>query len=118
LRKPKHSVLLSLVAATAAFSCAFVLGMFIFSVVSLLYLITFKPYGNGEHWLIPNVLVAAIAMCISALVYRRFRWGKVVAHHDGGGPGFAAGDSEHPTGEHAGQPPLGHGAEAGAARRS
>jgi hypothetical protein len=34
LRKPKHSVWLSLVAATAAFPCAFVLGVLIFFVVS------------------------------------------------------------------------------------
>ena len=75
LRKPKHSVWLSLVVATAAYACVSALGMVISLVVSSLYLITFKPYGHGEHWLIPNVLEAAIAMCISALVYRRFRLG-------------------------------------------
>ena len=63
-RKPKHSVWLSLVVTTAAFPCAYLLELFIFLVGSLLYLITFKPYGNGsgEHWLIPNLIMTPIAV--------------------------------------------------------
>ena len=79
LWKPKHSVWLSLVVTTAAFPCAFVLGVFSFFLVGLLYLITFNPYGHGseEHWLSLNLILAAVSACISFWVYRRFRWGKV-----------------------------------------
>lgn len=71
----------------------------------------------GNTGLSPNVLMTAIALCISALVYRRLHWGKVAAPRGGCGHGFAVGDSEHPTGEDTGQPPLDRGAETGAAKR-
>jgi hypothetical protein len=114
LRKPKHSVWLSLVVATAAFPCAYVLEVFVFFVVSLLYLITFKPYGSGEHWLIPTLIMTPIAVYISWLVYRRFRWGKVAAPCDGD-VGHAPGgtESEHSTCKDAGQTSLGHGTGTG-----
>ena len=81
-RKPKHPVWLSLLVATAVSPCAFVLVVCIVFAVCLLYLVTFKPYGpESPFW--DNILFGVIPLVISIYVgrrvYRRFRWGKVVA---------------------------------------
>jgi len=116
-RKPKHSVWLSLVVATAAFPCVFVLVNCIVFVVCLLYLITFKPYGpESPFWesILFGVIPIIISVYISLRSYRRFRWGKVAASRDGdAGHALDSTESKHSTCEGAGQTSMGHGVGTG-----
>jgi hypothetical protein len=105
LRKPKHSVLSSVVVATVAFPFAFVLfGVLLTIMVGLCYLLLFKRFGDlpSPFSYILHGTVTATSAYISLWVYRRFRWGKVAAPGDGDG-GHAPGGtgSKHSTCEDA-----------------
>jgi hypothetical protein len=101
LRKRRHSVLLSLVAAVVAFPCVLVLGVLMFFLAGLCAMILgappeTKPWGpwgltgTGFANLCGIGFILPVSSYITVLIYRRVRWekgedtGQTSVGHDAG----------------------------------